>query len=362
MSARKDAGMRYVTDRPGKTGPRFFWQRRGYPLERLPGDEVERHHRARELNDWADKNPPTLAVRIPEFSTVAGIVADYRQHPSFANLEAGSKRYYEFWLNDVLETWGPRRVALVDKPMCEEYLESIEKLGERRKARAVLRQVLHRAVARRQLPFNPTNDIEIATLKPRQEFFRDEDLAAFVSACRDHPTHGRMVYVGFMLLLFTGQRPSDMLRMTWGQYDGGVIRLRQKKTKKWVEVPAHPQLKTLLDELRPSAGAMLINTHNGRPVSEKMFNARFIEVKRKAGLEVKQARDLRRTAVVRMAEGGAEIQDIAAVTGHSIERTRQILEVYLPRTRKMAARGVARMANLSLTISGLELSNRDGRH
>jgi integrase len=355
-------GMRYVTIRLGKSGARFYWQRRGFPLTRLPDDEIERHRRAKELNDWADNAPPAAALLPADFSTVAAIIADYRAHDSFRELAPATKLYYERWLRDIGEMWGSRRVALINKEMCETYLNSIISLGGRREARAVLRQLLHRAVSRSKLAANPTNDIEIRSPKARQEYFDDADLERFVEACRAHPTHGRMVYIAFMLLLFTGQRPADTLRMTWRQYDGRSIRLRQRKTKKWVEVPAHPQLKEMLDALRPEAGGMLINMHVGRPVSEKMLSVRFIEVRKAAGLETKQARDLRRTAVVRMAEGGAEIQDIAAVTGHSIERTRGILEVYLPRTAKMAARGVARMANLSLTFAASDLSNREKGH
>lgn len=357
MSKHRDAGMRYVTVRPGKDGPRFYWQRKGYPLTRLPDGELERHRRAKELNDWADKTPPAMASAAPDdLNTVSGIVAEYRKHTSFAKLSPNSRRYYERWLEDIRETWGKLRIEIVDKGMCEDYLASVESVGERQKARAVLRQMLHRAVSLRKLPFNPTNEIRLEEPKARQEYFYEDDLTDFIKGCQTH-RYGAMVFVGFMLLLFTGQRVGDMLRMTWRQYDNGVIRLKQQKTGKWVDVPAHPQLKAMLDRLRPESSDLLIMMHNGRPVQQKLFNTRFNEIKRAVGLGGKQARDLRRTAVVRMAEGGAEIQDIAAVTGHTIETTKQILEVYMPRTLKMAKRGVARMGNLSLTFSGDWLSN-----
>ena len=44
--------------------------------------------------------------------------------------------------------------------------------------------------------------------------------------------------------------------------------------------------------------------------------------------------------MVRMAEAGAEDIHIAAVSGHSIQKTRAILETYIPRTRKMAEQAV----------------------
>ncbi|MCP4392938.1 MAG: hypothetical protein GY804_01515 [Alphaproteobacteria bacterium] len=53
--------------------------------------------------------------------------------------------------------------------------------------------------------------------------------------------------------------------------------------------------------------------------------------------------DLRRTAVVRLAEAGATEAQIAAVTGHKIETTRQILETYLPRTSDMAEAAITKL-------------------
>jgi hypothetical protein len=47
-------------------------------------------------------------------------------------------------------------------------------------------------------------------------------------------------------------------------------------------------------------------------------------------------RDLRRTAMVRIAEAEATVPQIASVSGHSIEATQRILETYLPRNRDLA--------------------------
>ena len=62
-----------------------------------------------------------------------------------------------------------------------------------------------------------------------------------------------------------------------------------------------------------------------------------------AELEHLQARDLRRTAAVRLAEAGATVPEIAAVTGHSIDRTERIMEVYVPRTRAMAVAAIEKL-------------------
>ena len=55
-----------------------------------------------------------------------------------------------------------------------------------------------------------------------------------------------------------------------------------------------------------------------------------------AGIEGKRRRDLRRTAVVRLAEAGATVPQIAAVTGWSIDYCQRIVDVYLPRRTEVA--------------------------
>jgi integrase len=59
------------------------------------------------------------------------------------------------------------------------------------------------------------------------------------------------------------------------------------------------------------------------------LNDRFRRVAERAGADA-QARDLRRTVMLRMAEAGATTPQIASVSGHSIEATQRILETYLP--------------------------------
>ena len=129
--------------------------------------------------------------------------------------------------------------------------------------------------------------------------------------------------------------------MTWGQYKGGTIKLCQQKTKKLVEVPCHRDLRAVLDDQDRTTIHMLARI-DGHPLPYHRLRDLEAEVRSEAGLRAFQMRDLRRTAMVRMAEAGAEIHQIAAVSGHSIETTKQILETYLPRTVEMGKAAIAK--------------------
>jgi hypothetical protein len=98
-------------------------------------------------------------------------------------------------------------------------------------------------------------------------------------------------------------------------------------------------------------------THPNAEAGQRRFIRRFAELRSAAiataaategqqhelaaELEQLQFRDFRRTAVVFLGELGIADQLIAAITGHSLDETKKILETYMPRTTGMAARAIA---------------------
>ena len=82
------------------------------------------------------------------------------------------------------------------------------------------------------------------------------------------------------------------------------------------------------------------------------FNDRFRRIATATGIDA-QARDLRRTAMLRMAEAGATVPQIASVSGHSIEATQRVLETYLPRNRDLAEIAIARLADYQKNTRGV---------
>jgi hypothetical protein len=68
-----------------------------------------------------------------------------------------------------------------------------------------------------------------------------------------------------------------------------------------------------------------------------MLNPRAWDAQSEAAkIEGKQRRDLRRTAVVRLAEARATVPQIASLTGWSIDYCQSIVDVYLPRRTEFA--------------------------
>jgi integrase len=150
-----------------------------------------------------------------------------------------------------------------------------------------------------------------------------------------------------LVALWIGQRQGDLIRLTWTQYDGNHVRLRQGKTKKRVVIPVGATLKTGLDAKRPakSDGTILRNTF-GEAWTGDGFRASWGKAFTRAKLEDAglHFHDLRGTAVTRLALSGCTVPQIAAITGHSPRDIEGILESrYLGGKLELAEQAIAKL-------------------
>ena len=121
--------------------------------------------------------------------------------------------------------------------------------------------------------------------------------------------------------------------------------LRASKTGTPLEIPCHSVLRVALDSA-PRRSPLILVSSTGRPWREDHFRHVWRKATLAAGLDGLQYRDLRRTAIVRLAEAGATVPEIAAISGHQIHSCQRILEVYLPRNVEMARAGIVKLENV----------------
>lgn len=118
------------------------------------------------------------------------------------------------------------------------------------------------------------------------------------------------------LLLFTGQRRSDVRLMGPQHVRSGVVSVRQQKTGAYLEIALHDALRASI-EAKGTNHLVFIATSAGEPYSEAGFGNWFGDAARKAGLKNCSAHGLRKAAARRLAEAGCTANEIAAVTGHT---------------------------------------------
>jgi integrase len=138
-----------------------------------------------------------------------------------------------------------------------------------------------------------------------------------------------------LLALWTGQRQGDLLRLTWKDYDGSYIRMRQtkgrgRKGRRRVTIPAGPAAEGCAG--RGTEREAIVGHHIGQFARSAMDRGRVQDeldkAFRKTSLKDLHFHDLRGTAVTRLALSNCSVPEIAAITGHSMATVQEILDVH----------------------------------
>src|SRR5262245_16675787 len=103
---------------------------------------------------------------------------------------------------------------------------------------------------------------------------------------------------------------------------------------------------------------IILTTTTGRPFKKRYFLRFWTRAMKETRLEKLHFHDLRGTTCTLLAESGATAEQIAAITGHTFDTVRHILEKYLPRTEGLAQEAIAKFENSNRTnfVNQLETS------
>jgi integrase len=141
----------------------------------------------------------------------------------------------------------------------------------------------------------------------------EADISRFEEA---HPV-GTRARLALALLLHTGQRRSDVIRMGRQHLRDGTIHITQQKTRAALAIPIHPELADII-EATPNNNLTFLVTRDGSPFTPAGFGNWFREKCNEAGLPKQcSAHGLRKAACRRLAEAGCSAPEIMSISGHS---------------------------------------------
>ena len=331
-------GVKAVRKTGGRKGDRvlYYWRRPGYKLRRLPDDPNTPAFISLVIQ-WNAEADASAGFGGPLPGSFSELVSAYRASPDFEELAPKTRHGYGYWLDILDKRFGRFPVSGIDREVVYRLRDSMAATPF--KANAIvstLRMLLNFGIDRGTVTSNPALRPKRLRTKPRRAVWSLEAEAAFLAAAS--PT----MALGYKIAAYTAQRPSDVLAMAWSQYDGEVIRLRQQKTDELVEVTCHVDLRAALDAA-PRRGVLMLLTARGHAFKTLYFARLWRQTRERAGVDGLQFRDLRRTAMVRMAEAGATAIEIAGVSGHLIDSTQRILEAYIPRSAAMAKAAIIKL-------------------
>lgn len=335
--------MRYVTKRV-KAGGRiiWYWQRPGNKLVRLSDNEVARFREAERLNrraDQAKKGGTGFDIH-----SIGWLVREYRDSDGFKAKAAATQKAYGIWLNRYETDWGDLQAAEIDFPMVHEFAKGLnDRPATRELAIGVLNNLLDLARHLRLITENPTRDLRLEASPVRSQVWGDDQIAALLAAADAHE-EGAALRLGIALLLYTAQRPGDVLAMTWARWNTDGIEVRQQKTGAFLRIWCHTDLAAQLRAAKAIAkGTHIVTDRIGQPISTTRFRDWYDTVCGRAGIKDMQIRDFRRTAVVKLAQAGCTVPEIASVTGHTLKNAETILRTYLPRMPEMTKLAIRKL-------------------
>lgn len=306
------------------------------------------------LKAWRNGDVKAVDVADCREKTLNIVIDRYLKSQKFLKKAEKTRDDYSYKLQKIRE-WGG--IVPIKEITREDVQNLYDSLCENKSQRtgfaiiAVLRLVLQYAVNLGWLAINPAAKPGTEVPESRDVVWSKAEEKIMIETADEmgYKAFGTAIYFAAYL----GQREGDLRSLNWNAYAKGYFKLKQHKTKRIVEVPAHPELKKRINSLIPEVGGIIIKADfNGQQMSQGYFSHTFSKIRKKAAEKLPSCArlkflDLRRTAVVRLAEAGCTEFEISAVTGHKIETCRQILETYLPRTTKMAENAIRK-----LTING----------
>jgi integrase len=181
--------------------------------------------------------------------------------------------------------------------------------------RKVLHHLLDHAIALGMIASNPVKLVK--RFKIKGEGFHTWTEAEVARYIERHPA-GTKPHLALMLMLYTGQRRSDIIRMGWQHVrkteDADKIAVRQQKTDTPLLLPIAPELASALDD-QPRKNLTFLLTAFGAPFSFNGFGNWFRDRCNEAGLRQCSAHGLRKLAATRMANAGCSDEELMAVYG-----------------------------------------------
>lgn len=353
--------VRYLTKRKRADGSmRHFWQpdknlkAKGWKLKRLSDDEMAAISEAQAINESVDqwRLGELKAATTEKRGTVSWLINHYKNSRDFKEKSSNTQDDYGYYLS-LINAWaGDQPAAAITKNDVQILYDAHREKYERKAAYIiqVLRLLFSHAERYSLIPpnSNPATKPKIKFKSKKGKLWTPENITAFVQAADIDP-EDFAIGTATIINAWAGQRRGDILSLTMDAYADGGFFIIQSKTGAEVNLPIDliPDVKARIDaQIKRNKAKKITSNHliqhlNGLPYTSDNFQKRFSLIRQRAialdpTLDGMVFKDLRHTAVTRLAEAGCTIPEIASITGHSLKGAEHIVDRYNIRTSKMA--------------------------
>ena len=241
--------------------------------------------------------------------TISALVVAYYTSTEFQDLGQGTQRYRRWLIEKFRADFGKHPVKQLEAKHVNAMLMRIGKPHMRKQWLKMLRGLMGYAVRIGMRGDDPTSGFKI---KQRHgdgiRTWGETEIEIFR---RYHPL-GSRARLALELLLNTGQRRGDIIRMGRQHMRGEAIHVMQQKTGVSLAIPLHPDLVAAI-AAGPSGHLTFLTTANGKPFTAGGFTHWFRQQCRAGGIQGFSPHGLRKAACRRLAEAGCTEKQIAAI-------------------------------------------------
>lgn len=321
----------------------YYAWRGGPAMDSRPGDPDDAFIKELTKHRTNVENAPvqTLETLIDHFTTDA----DGKPNPDFTALAETTQRDHLYAFGIIKKEW-PRLSAKLTQ---QKGFKAVIRKWHRsfatnpRKADKLLfslSKVFSYAVADELIEKNPCTGIDrLYSGSRRESVWTPDQIAAFRSRA---PAH---LLLPFEMAILTGQRQGDILALSWKDYDGLHLKLRQSKGGRRVKIRVHVRLKAMLDAMDKDVLRICLNSRR-RPWTKDGFKTSWGKECARLGIDGVTFHDLRGTFITERRREGSTAEQIASMSGHSISEINSVLERhYLADDQQTSDAVVIRMEN-----------------
>jgi integrase len=279
----------------------------------------------------------------PSCSSLQWLLARYRETTDWAALSAAKRRQRDNIFVRVLETAGHEPYAWITKVTILAGKERrAETPAQARNFLDAMRGLFRWALKAGLVKSDPTAGVHNPPRKRGEGFipWTEEHVAAYEA----HWPVGTRQRVWLDVLLYTGLRRGDAVRLGRQHVRDGIVTIRTEKSGGTIEVTL-PILRVLAETLAagPCGDLAYICGARGEPLTKQSFGNLFRAASKAAGVPG-SAHGVRKIAVTWAANGGATVAELEAIFGWMGGR---MASHYTRRAdrRRLAAQAIKKLAN-----------------
>jgi integrase len=305
-------GHRAWTLRPPLFSDDFWADYNAAMNDEVPPGKLDKNH----------KRPPPMPTA--SSGSLTWLVQQYKGSAAFQQLQTRTQIVRAAILDRVCMRHGHAPFARMER---QHVLRIRDEMADRPSAAnnmlKALRQVFNYGVDYNVpgLQLNPLRDIKNLKSNNPDGFhcWTLEEIAKF----ENHHPIGSKARLAMALLLYTGQRRSDIVVLGRQHVKNGRLEFTQIKNRKskpaHLSIPILPELQKIINA-SPCGDLTFLVTEFGKPYTNDGFGNWFRRMCRSAGLKDCSAHGLRKAAAAGLAEIGCTDHEIMSITGHRTQK------------------------------------------